>query len=168
MGNDQSSDKNGPPIGTRNEIRPIRTGVGGPRHRDNVGYPDVSPYETPGRHGHLEVSSGNHDGRRRRATVVRDQEGRLTKIGDDTPLFPFKAHWNVPPIFELRYLAMENGPREAIKLGVNLDLFNGRFVSFIKYKYDDLRCGLRGAPIPDEAFGSIGVLGNKSNRLIMS
>mmetsp|Transcript_12788 Transcript_12788/g.39264 ORF Transcript_12788/g.39264 Transcript_12788/m.39264 type:complete len:294 (+) Transcript_12788:120-1001(+) len=145
MGNGESSDRHRPPV-EPGAVRPIRTGGGGNRGQRDVRYPEVSPYEANRRGG-------------------RTDEGKFDP-GD--LLLPFKSHWNASPIFELRYLAMQKGDREALKLGANLDLFKGRITSFLKYKYDDLRAGVRGAPVPDEAFGSIGVLGNKSNRLILT
>lgn len=85
-----------------------------------------------------------------------------------SPILPFETHWNTSPSFQLRYVPIERNEREAMKIGLDLDMFHGRVQTVAKYKVDDIRFGVRGNPAPDEIFGSVGVLGTSSNRLIMT
>lgn len=82
------------------------------------------------------------------------------------PLLPVRPHWNGSPLFQLRYFVGEKGRRDGAKLGADLDILTGRVTSFVKYQFDDFRLGIRGQPVPDEIFGSVGMIGTQSNRLV--
>ncbi|KAJ8900772.1 hypothetical protein NDN08_000073 [Rhodosorus marinus] len=162
MGQDQSRPAEpqvAPVSGERVEIRPIRGGgntpgaYGGPTVGGGQSlYPEVPVYQDQA----PPYASNSAQGR----PGDRPSSGR--------PILPVISHWKASPLFQLRVVPYEKSKREALKVGVDFDFFQGRAWSYIKYKLDDIRLGVRGAPLPDSAFASLGVLGSNTNLLVLS
>jgi len=178
MGQDQStpSDPHVAPVsGERVEIRPIRGGntpahpqTSAPGRRARTGayggptvgggqslYPEIPVYQDQ---APPYASNSAHPSQGRPGD--RPSSGR--------PILPLISHWKASPLFQLRVVPYEKSKREALKVGVDLDFFQGRAWSYVKYKLDDIRLGIRGAPLPDSAFASLGVLGSNTNLLVLS
>uniref|UniRef100_A0A7S3E5V5 Uncharacterized protein n=1 Tax=Rhodosorus marinus TaxID=101924 RepID=A0A7S3E5V5_9RHOD len=150
-GNTRANQQNAPPG------RRVRTGAyGGPTAGGGQSlYPEVPVYQDQ---APPYVSNSAHP----------SQGGPGNRRSSGRPILPIISHWKASPLFQLRVVPYEKSNRESLKVGVDLDFFQGRAWSFIKYKLDDIRLGIRGAPLPDSAFASLGVLGSNTNLLVLS